>query len=75
MAGECSPARKAVASGYGTKPDRSAFGGHGGKSRDIEVVVGLGRSIDEKAAAGEIDDSFKAFLKGAYSLLHADGWC
>ena len=28
--------------------------------------------IDEKAAAGEIDDSFKAFLKGAYSLLHAE---
>ena len=28
--------------------------------------------IDEKAAAGEIDNSFKAFLKGAYSLLHAE---
>ena len=28
--------------------------------------------IDEKAAAGEIDDSFKAFLKGSYSLLHAE---
>ena len=28
--------------------------------------------IDESAASGEIDDSFKAFLKGAYSLLHAE---
>jgi integrase len=28
--------------------------------------------IDEEAPAGEIDDSFKAFLKGAYSLLHAE---
>jgi Uncharacterized alpha/beta hydrolase domain (DUF2235) len=27
--------------------------------------------IDETAASGEIDDSFKAFLKGAYSLLRA----
>jgi hypothetical protein len=27
--------------------------------------------IDEEAAAGEIDDSFKAFVSGAYSLLHA----
>ena len=27
--------------------------------------------IDEEAAAGEIDNSFKAFVSGAYSLLHA----
>jgi hypothetical protein len=45
MSCECSTAWKAVASGYGSKPDRSAFGGHGGNSRDIEVVVGLGRSL------------------------------
>src|SRR6516164_5896513 len=30
---------KAVASGYGSKPDWSAFGGHGANLRDVEVVV------------------------------------
>src|SRR6516164_3062691 len=30
---------KAVASGYGSKPDWSAFGGHGASLGDVEVVV------------------------------------
>src|SRR6516225_11214391 len=30
---------KAVASGYGSKPDWSAFGGHGASLGDVEVVI------------------------------------
>src|SRR6516225_3636950 len=30
---------KAVASGYGSKPDWSTFGGHGASLGDVEVVV------------------------------------
>ena len=43
-----------------------------GKAEQHKLLFRQPLDIDEGAAAGEIDDSFKAFLRGAYALLHAE---
>ena len=42
------------------------------KAEQHGLVFRQALDVDEDAPAGEIDDSFKAFLKGAYALLHAE---
>ncbi len=43
-----------------------------GKAEQHGLLFRQALDIDENAAAGAIDDSFKAFLSGAYALLHAE---
>ena len=42
-----------------------------GKAEQHGILLRQALDVDEDAA-GEIDDSFKAFLKGAYALRHAE---
>jgi len=43
-----------------------------GKAEQHGLLFRQALDVDEGAAAGGIDDSFKAFLSGAYALLHAE---